>query len=276
MSDDNDTPSLGEAFEKAESTLKEGEPKVEAPAVEEKPEESEEEVKEKPSEDKPKESEDKEEDTLEHVDPDEIPEELKPMYKNLMKGFTKGRQKDRAEVAELKKQLKSLQKEPTDKPKSNEPPKFANPQDYYKWVAKQEAEQVIQKENEKRRETYRSQATKDYASLDKRLDQDSEKHDPVVDAVIGTQLDGLLAQHVNSGKYEWEFDHKAQAKKLLKEWDQYLEGYAQKYISRQNELTKKKGADFKKKTVTKPKPAESKPSKMSIRQAMKTAMDKIN
>jgi len=282
----SDTPSFAEAAEKAESSLKisEGEKleeqtvtsEVEAESDKtEKPLKSEktDEVEEPITKDKLTESKDKE--TLDQFDPDKLPEELKPLYKNLMAGFTKGRQKDREEVRALRKQIEA--NTPKSEPKPEVLPKFNTPQEYYTWQAKQEAkktaEEVIKKE---RLESFRQQALSDYNAFDPRLNDQTEEHDPVVDAIIGKQLDDKLDDYVKENGSEFGFDVKSNVKELLEDWDKYLDSHIKNYTSRQNKLIQEKAKDFQKKSLTRSNPAKTTLSKkMSIHEAMQAALDKI-
>lgn len=284
------TPSLEDALEKARSLTDDKGDKI----PEDKPEESEveaesEEKSEKPikakksekversdkveepkTEDNSKESK-KEKETLEHIDPKEIPAELQPVYKNLMAGFTKGRQQDRAEVIALKKELEEIKKSQV-KPEAEELPKFNTPQEYYAWEAKRTAEEVVKNE---RLESWRQQAIDDYNASDDRLNDKSDNHDPITDAVIGSQLDRELDKHIADKGSEIGFDYKSHIKRLLGEWDQYVDSKIKNYISRQNKLMEDKAKDFQKKSLVKSNPAKTTFSKkLTLQEAMQAALDK--
>lgn len=282
----NDTPSLNEAFEKAESTLKnKGNSEEETPKENlEESEVSEEKVKEKLESKETKEqlketkeAETEEEETLESIDPKTLPDDVKPIYKNLMKGFTQGRQKDREEVTKLREEVETLKREktqPTQDQPEEEMPKFNTAQEYYTWQAEQTAKKVVAEE---RLDSFRKQALADYNALDERLTQDGENYDPITDAVIGAQLDIQLANYVKDKGSEIGFDYKKEGKRLIKDWDQYIENRIKSYTDKQNKLAKEKELEFKKKSAPKPTFGKVKSSKrLSIREAMEAAQDKIN
>jgi len=291
----SDTPTLGDALEKASSLTNEKGEKIQEETPEDSKPEAKEETKpvkeevtekaEKPSksekEEKPKETKEvkeveqpkeskKDKETLDRIDPTSIPEKLKPLYDNLMAGFTKGRQQDREEVKKLKKQLEEIK--PKTESESEEPPQFKTPQEYYTWEAKKAAKEVVRTE---RQDSFRKEALSYYNAADSRLNNEKDDHDPIVDAVIGSQLDEKLADHEKEHGSEIGFDYKSNIKQLLENWDQYLEGHIKNYISRQNKLTKEKAKDFQKKAPIKSNPAKiSLNKKMSLNQAMEAALEK--
>ena len=290
----SDTPTLEESLERTskltteegnkipEDTPEESEPeakevkepkpeKVEEkePEVVEKPKKSEKPDTEVKEEEQPKESK-KKKVTLDHIDPNEVPEELKPWYDKIMSGFTKGRQKDREAVKKLEKQIKESKPESESKPE--EPPQFDTPEEYYTWQAKKTAEEVVKTE---RQESFKNEALNYYNASDPRLNQDSPDHDPIIDALIGSQLDEKLEAHVKENGQEQGFDYKSHIKQLLEEWDQYQEGRIKNYISRQNKITKEKAKEFKKKAPAKPNPAKTTfNKKLSLQEALQAAAEK--
>lgn len=276
MSDDQ-TLTLEESFAKAqaqaeESTLKEEptkeETEVEAPA---------EEPKEEPKEDKAE----ADDTDLDQIDPEKLPPELRKVYKNLHKGFTQGRQKDsearkaaEERVAKLEAQLAEMQ---SGKPTSPQALKFNTPQEYQEYLAEQKVKQVLQEE---KINSYREQALNDYEAADERLrrpteGKDNPAYDEWMDVSISGKLDELLAEHVAKTGSELGFDHKGETKRLIKVWEDSLNGRIKSYIEKQNQLVKDKAAKSK---ASNPKTSSAKTEpnkKMSLQEAMQAAQEKL-
>lgn len=258
MPEGTDTLTITEAMEKASSTLQESEeaqqPEAEPEATEEvqtEPEATEAEVEDTP---------------LDKFDPESLPAELKPLYKNLMKGFTQGRQKDREELNQLRQELDGLkQQAPT------EPTKPLTPEEYIQQVA----EQTI---TQKRVEDYKAQAIADYNNADPRLTmvdgQPGEQYDDVVDMYVATELNRELEKFVTEHGSELGFPHRELTKKFLDKWDQKVQTEVERYLANQKKLAKKaelSSGRFNPKSSS----ASVKPSgNMTIEQAMNAALAK--
>lgn len=269
MADANDTPTLSEAMEMASSSLSskqeetqqpEGEtPEVvteEAPATAEATEEtaeSEAEVEEKTP--------------LDQFDPEKLPPELKPLYKNLMKGFTQGRQKDREELTKLRQELEQLRTSKT----PSEQEKTLTPEEYIAKVAQETVTNT-------RIADYKAQALADYNNADPRLQmidgEPGEQYDEVVDMYVSTELNRELEKYVQENGSELGFNHKELTKKYLDKWDQKVQAEVEKYIANQKKLAKKaevSSGRFNPKSSS----ASVKPSgNMTLEQAMQAALAK--
>lgn len=222
-------PSIEEAMNQASSTLSSSPKESKEPTDQDEPEAEEEEASEK-KEAKPEADEESQDEKapLDEFDPEKLPDELKPLYKNLMKGFTQGRQKDREEVNKLKKELDELrQMKPEEAVAKN-----LTPEEYVE-------ELVTQKVSQKELESFRNQALTDYNQLDPRLNKDGDKHDRHMDAFVGAGLDALMAEYVQENGSELGFDYKTHGKQLVAEWDSYLNNYLDAKLEKQKELAKR-------------------------------------
>lgn len=252
-----DTPTLQEAMEQASSTLSKESEETQQPEAE--PEATE----EAQAEPKANETAEVEDDTpLDKFDPDKLPAELKPLYKNLMKGFTQGRQKDREELNQLRQELESLRQQAP-----QAPTKPLSPEEYIQQVA----ERTI---TQKRVEDYKAQALADYNNADPRLDLGGEQYDEVVDMYVATELNKELEKHVQENGSELGFNHRELIKKYLDKWDQKVQKEVEKYLANQKKLAKKaelSSGRFNPKSSA----ASVKPSgNMTIEQAMQAALAK--
>lgn len=266
MPDGTDTPTLSEAMEMASSSLSskpqeetqqsEGDSLEvatdEAPAQAEVTEETA--VSETDTEDKT---------PLDQFDPEKLPAELKPLYKNLMKGFTQGRQKDREELTSLRQELEQLRT-------SNTPPvenRNLSPEEYIARVA----EETVTKT---RVNDYKATALADYNNADPRLTIDGEQYDQVVDMYVSTELNRELEKYVQENGSELGFNHKELTKQYLDKWDQKVQVEVEKYLANQKKLAKKaevSSGRFNPKSSS----ASVKPSgNMTLEQAMQAALAK--
>lgn len=255
VDEDLSSPSFSEAYEKASSTLQsskteEGEtqPEVEAPK-----EPAQEEKKETP---------------LDQFDPEKLPPELKPLYKNLMKGFTQGRQKDREEIVQLKKEIEAFKE-------VNNPKIPTKPLTLEEQVDKLVKEKVT----EEKVDSFRNQALSDFDSMDVRLtrpteDKPNEKYDKIMDSVIGAQLDELLQEHIEKNGSELGFDYKSKGKNLISDWDKYIQSRVDDFLGKQREIAKKGERSFEKMNP-KASTSNTTPSgSMSLEQAVSAAIRK--
>lgn len=273
-----DTLTLEESFAKAtgqaDSTLKEETTnEVETPVVETK----------EAVEATPETLETKSETELERIDPEKLPPELKSVYKDLMKGFTQGRQKDseRAKAAEervakMEAELAEL-RQGNPSPQAPQTPQFKNAEEYYAYQAEIKVKEALQGEKVN---TYREQALNDYEAADERLRRPSEgkenpAYDEFMDVSVSGKLDELLAEHVAKTGSELGFDHKGETQRLIKVWEDALQGRIKSYVEKQNQLIKGKTGESR---VLNPKTSSAKAEpakKMSLSEAMEAAHEKL-
>lgn len=254
----NGTPTIGEAIEQASSTLssKESEetqqPEAEPEATEEAQAEPEANETAEVGEETP----------LDKFDPESLPAELKPLYKNLMKGFTQGRQKDREELNQLRQELDALRQ-----PARPMYQREVSPEEYIQQVA----ERTI---TQKRVEDYKAQALADYDNADPRLKLGGEQYDEVADMYVATELNRELEKYVTENGSELGFPHRELTKKFLNKWDQKVQTEVESYLAKQKKLAKKaelSSGRFNPKSSA----ASVKPSgNMTIEQAMQAALAK--
>lgn len=260
-----DTPTLTEALEQASSTLssKESGETQQPEVTDTEPEVKDEAQAETETEEKS--TADVEDETpLDKFDPEKLPAELKPLYKNLMKGFTQGRQKDREELNQLRQELDALRQ-----PKEEEKP--LSTEEYIQKVA----EQTI---TQKRVDDYKAQALADYNNADPRLQmvngEPGEQYDEVVDMYVATELNKALEKYVQENGSELGFPHRDLTKKYLDKWDQKVQKEVEKYLANQKKLAKKaelSSGRFNPKSSA----ASVKPSgNMTLEQAMQAALAK--
>jgi polyhydroxyalkanoate synthesis regulator phasin len=206
---------------------------------------------------------------LDEFDPEKLPPELKGVYKNLMKGFTQGRQKDREELNALREELSSL------KSQAPAPEVPAKPM-----TLEEKVDQLVeQKVTQGKLTAFREQALADYDGIDPRLtqptdDKPNDQYDKLMDHQVGAELDVLLQEHIDKTGSELGFDYKTHAKRLVAEWDGYVQKKVDAFLSKQRDMAKKGERSFEK-TNPKTSATSTKPSgAMSLEQAVNAAYRK--
>lgn len=242
---DNDTPTLDEAFEEASAELTIEE-------VEETPEPIEEETSEEPKVEEPEEEKEEspeeeqtESFTKEPVNVEELPPEMKELYKNWERAYTTKRQAERAEIKALTEELEKFktqappQQDVVQQQKPIDQMTQAEFQQHVIEVARQDA--AIQKEN-----AYIEAQEEAFFSIDPRLDENN----PNFDEDLSFAVIGKLTSDRN--KYEEEndsvlgFDFTGKAKELIESYDKKINGRMQEYIKKQSEISRTKSQKFSK------------------------------
>lgn len=262
------TLDIEEAFAKAEADINnEGDSKDEADnSAEDEVTETEGETPEEESEPVKEES---EEQAFTASNPDELPEELKPIYKSLQADYTRKTQ----ELAEQRKATDSRVKEleerlnaltAGDEKEGVEP----TPEDQLRAFVQQtiDSKQVAE---------YRNRAIADYNNADPRLDTTSESYDKAVDLYVGQEMDARLQEHIDSGKPEYSFNHKAALKEVLTGWDDYLISKQKAFLQEQQKQAKAKAQEVKKQSP-KSKESVSTPRVMDLDDAIAAAQKKLS
>lgn len=208
-------------------------------------------------------------DSFTKVSPDELPDELKGTYKSLQADYTRKTQelaKMRKEIEQERMKLKEQgqsQQEPSGQPGLNQQRKQLSAQEQLQQAIKQEIDSAKIAE-------FRESAIRDYEAADPRLNTDSDEYSEAADYYVGQKLDAMLQEHVNNGNPEYTFDHQSAIKKVLSEWDDYLENIKKDYLKQQQEQAKEKQKELKKKTPQ-GKTQRSKPRKPTLEEAIKLA-----
>jgi hypothetical protein len=212
---------LDEAFAQADEQLNNGEDQTEEVSeTEETKPEAEDQAESK-------------EEAFSNIKPDELPEELKGVYKSLQADYTrktqeaaKIRKESETRISELEKKLEELSK-----PSQSQEP--YTPEDQLRSFVKGEleAEKVT---------NFRNQAIQDYEGTDPRLKLGSDTYDKPTDLFVGQEMDEKLAEHIKAGKPEYTFDHKSALKEVLSNWDEYVQSKNKDFLEKQSKIAKTK------------------------------------
>lgn len=213
----------------------------------------------------PKEQEDQ---VFTKLNPNELPEEVKPYYKSLLKDYTQKRQAESARVKELEKQMeqyKSQLSKGTFEPSEQTPQE--SPEEYYRRIAK---ETFIQEQES----MWDTQAMNEYPKLDSRLDESNPiEFDEMLDTALRSYLTDKLEEHVNSNGTKLQFDYKSTAKEFINKWDSYVENLIKSHTAKQNKLIKEKEIQTKKVSPSTTSTPTVKTGKVSLEDAISTAFD---
>lgn len=274
----NGTPSLDQALEDASTlTTETDEQTSEVTEEVETPTEQTEEATEETQE-TPETQEDEE--TTEETDDDGFikgsDEDLTPEMAKLKaewnRAYTQQRQKDREELRQMQKQMAELKKasETEDRPLTQAEFNQLSDEQKQEYLIELGKREAAAEAESQRAEEFKTTALQQYQNFDDRLNSEHENYDPVMDAVIGSQLDELLVDYVTINGSEQGFDVQGNLKELQKNWDEYLLTYAQQYVSKQNERRK---ANREKAKVQAPpkKTGKTAPSKMGLDDALEYA-----
>jgi hypothetical protein len=218
MSNDN-SPSLDEAFEQASSTLKIDEEQEQTTEPQKSEEVTEEETsKEEEStqtdgdeekEEAPKEEETEETFTEKKLSFNELPDELKPIYKDWQKQYTQKRQSEKAYIKELEEKLAMKSEQPKQEQDKSVPQGLTpNQLDEYLDIREQNS--------------YIANQEKQFMALDDRLSEDSPEYDPwLYNGVIG-ELTKAREAYEAKNKTIMGFDFVKEAKEKIKNYDEKL------------------------------------------------------
>lgn len=195
------------------------------PQVEDKPTE----VKEEEQPKAPEAEENEESFTV--TNPEELPEELKSVYKSLQADYTRKRQSDSAKVKELEAKLKQLEEKGKPEPQEE---RFdpANPDDI--------ARLARQTFNAEREAEWDRTANTELNNLDGRLNENSPEFDRFFDSFVRDGLDKSLSDYVEKNQTKIGFNVKDEYSRLKNEWDGYTGSLVKSKIDRQNKLLKEK------------------------------------
>lgn len=173
---------------------------------------------------------------------EELPKEMKAIYKNWQKKYTQRRQKDREEIRESEQQREQLQakieqleqqaqqRQPQSQnqgqPQGQEPPKGLTPDDLDKWY------------ETKRQNDYLEQQEKQFMELDNRLLEDSPDYDEMMADVVLSRLARKRDQYEQKNNTVYGFDFVGEAKKAIQSYEEKLQKSGSKLIKEKTQKSK--------------------------------------
>lgn len=222
------------------------------------------------------------EESFTSLDPESLPDEVKPFYKSMQSAFTKKRQADSEKVSELEGKLEGLTEAQSKVKEVNDLVARAQRGDQLAFQqlmrlnqeqAESEEDRIKRIVQQEREEAFYKEARTEYSKLDKRLDETSPAYDPMFDRWMKANLADTLDKHWDKEGTSIGFDYRTTAKSLAGKWDKYIVDRNTAYLKKQSEMAKKKSAETRKKSPKTSK-ADSDPNKkMGLEESIEAAFD---
>lgn len=181
-------------------------------------------------------------DSFTKLDPNSLPDEVKPFYKSLVSDYTKKRQAESQVIKDLRAELEALktsQPNPVSESQSGE----VDPIEQFKEVATK----VFTEQQEA---IWDKTAQTEYPNLDDRLNENSPMYDEYMDTFTREKLTNALDEYIEANGTKIGFDYKSQVREIAAKWDEYLINSNKAYIQRQNEIVKQNSDKAKRLTPT--------------------------
>ena len=194
------------------------------------------------------------------VDPNELPDEVKPVYKSLLADYTRKRQQEaqlvkdvQAENEQLKTQLAQGGQRGNVQPGQVQidltPQQIGEMTlpEYTQYVINKslEAGQATQETREV--QTYEQEAVTGFLSMDARLNPEIESsYDPRFATNIGNKVDQDYEDHIAKTGSPIGFDYRASAEKHIKEWDEWVAGIKKESVKNTSKVSKQKAKKLRK------------------------------
>lgn len=268
----NDSLSIREAADQAVSTLSSTESK-EAPVEEVKSEPT---VETEQSAEAPTTETETKEETFTNIDPKTLAPELQETYRNLQRGYTQARQKETAELKELRAKIAELESSTQSVPNQEQKDlSQLTPEEFVEHIRQEAARQANEAVLNDRKELFRKEAVNVYNTLDPRLNVDDPvEYDELLDGYVGSRLDKALEEHLTEGGDEFSFDYKTKAQELIKSWDEYVDRQNKRFIAKQNEIAKQSASKTAPRNPSSSVGSTRPSGNLSIREAMELALAK--
>lgn len=266
-----DTQALDTALEDA---IKETEAEPEETVTESEPVEQPEKVKPEEVKDvevqEPEEGEQQQEESFTKLDPNSLPEEVKPFYKSMLADYTRKRQAESAEVKGLRTEVETLKSTLENLQQQDyEPEQQGDPN---RPLIAEEVREIVIREREQAWET---EAQVDFPNLDPRLDENNPiEYDKSLDFVVRAMLDSELADHIEKTGTKLGFDYKGAVKGILEAENKRLENLFKSWTQKQTQKVKENAEKLKKASPNSVSAPSNKISKgMSLDEALDAALE---
>jgi len=159
----------------------------------------------------------------------ELPDDLKPIYRDWQKQYTQKRQEEKAYIKQLEEKIK--QSEQRVQPDSKKAPQVPNIQG----LNPQQLEEYLDIRDQNR---YIENQERDFKTLDDRLIEDSPEYDPwLYNGIIG-ELSRQRDAYEAKNKTIIGFDFIGEAKKLISKYDQKIKQQGGEFIKQKTEQSK--------------------------------------
>ena len=161
----------------------------------------------------------------------ELPDDLKPIYRDWQKQYTQKRQAEKAHIAELEAKVKQLEQQP----KADSQPLSPQQQKAVQGLTPEQLEEYLDIRDQNR---YIENQERDFKTLDDRLIEDSPEYDPwLYNGIIG-ELSRQRDAYEAKNKTIIGFDFIGEAKKLISKYDQKIKQQGGEFIKQKTEQSK--------------------------------------
>lgn len=208
------------------------------------------------------------EDSFTAIPYDELDDKLKPLHKSLQADYTRKRQLERQQVKDLEAKLKELESKLQSNP-IKEAGEESDPDTYVS-----EEERIRNYIKLERESEWEKQASKEIEMIDGRLNENHPEYDKLFDDYARENLERSLNEYIEKEGTKIGFDYKAKLAELSDSWNSYIDKRIKTYISKQNEMIKKKAEEAKKSNPETKSAAVEKSGRMSIHDAIESAFSK--
>lgn len=217
-----------------------------------------------------------------HVDPNSLPDELKPVYKSLLADYTRKRQAESAEKREMQSKIDELTRQVQEaKSQANGGQELMmglTPEEISNMSLEEYNNHVLEYANReaeaKKVEEFEQQALSDFLTIDARINPEIESaYDPRLASFVGGRVDADYEAYIAEKGTGIGFDYRGAATKYIKEFDEWVAGIRKQSVKDTAQKSKKKAQKLKRQTPPATK-AKSNPSEaMSLDDSIEAAFE---
>lgn len=225
------------------------------------------------------------------VDPNSLPEEVKPVYKSLLADYTRKRQQEaeqvrtmQAENEQLKQQLAEAQQGGQGRPQGNPgqvqidltPEQIGDMTlpEYTQYVIGKALETTQATQQTREVQNFEQEAVTGFLSMDARLNPDVESsYDPKFATFVGNAVDQDYEEHIQKTGSPVGFDYKGSAQKHIQEWDDWVNSIKKESVQKTSKESKAKANRHRKSSPPTSKARSKKSGKMDLGGAIDAAFD---
>lgn len=240
--------------------------------------------------DKPKEedAEDEDKESFTKVNPNDLPDEVKPVYKSLLADYTRKRQQEAQVVKDLQTEVETLKGQIANGGGQGRPQNAGQVQidltpeqigemtlpEYTQYVINKALE--VQNSGQEAREVqnFEQEAVTGFLSIDGRLNPELENsYDPRFASYVGNKVDQDYEAHIAKTGSPIGFDYKGAAEKHIKDWDDWVNGIKKESVKSTTQASKQQAQKLKKSAPPTTTAKSRKSSKMDLTGAIDAAFD---
>lgn len=237
------------------------------------------------------ETKDEDKESFTKVNPNDLPDEVKPVYKSLLADYTRKRQQEaevvktvQAENEQLKQQLSQLQGQGGGTKAPGQVQIDLTPEQIGEMTLPEYTQYVINKALEVNQSTqatrevqnFEQEAVTGFLSMDARLNPEAESsYDPRFASYVGNAVDQDYEAHIAKTGSPVGFDYKGSAEKHIKSWDDWVNGIKKETVKSTSKASKQKATKLKKSAPPTTQAKSKTSSSMDLGGAIGAAFDEV-